>query len=69
MNTSHCSYRKPEHEVNRRRRHKQRTNMSDIEAAPECSVLSMREIRNEEKLSLIKAAEQDTSKDWGETAI
>ena len=43
--------------------------MSDIEAAPECSVLSMREIRNEEKLSLIKAAEQDTSKDWGETAI
>ena len=29
----------------------------------------MRELRDEEKLSLITAAEQDTLKDWGETVI
>ena len=29
----------------------------------------MKELQNEEKLSLIRAAEQDTLKDWGETVI
>ena len=65
----HCSYRKPEHEVKGRRRYKHRTSGSDIEAAVEYGGLTMKELQNEEKLSLIKAAEQDTLKDWGETVI
>ena len=58
------SYRKPKDEVREQSHwYKHRSSVSDIEAA---GGLTMKELQNEEKLSLITAAEQDA---LGETII
>ena len=62
-----CRYRKPEHDIKEHRRHKHRPSESDVEAAVGYSRLTMKELQNEEKVSLITA--EDTLRDWSETII
>ena len=62
-------YRKPEHEGKEHGQYKRRVSVSDVEAAVGYGGLSMKQLQNEEKLSLITAAEQDTLRDWNETVI
>ena len=64
-------YRKPVHEeMKGYRQYKHgRNSLLDVEAAVGYGGLTVKELQNEEKLSLITAAEQDMLKDWGETVL